>query len=148
MCATRNAPVFALAHIRRAFLQDLTAQWLREHAGNKQKTAERAAKAGTLALQGSKQLGSVMPGDDVDLVLVAARHVSRADFFRGFPRVLRAHPDVTELRAFPEAGVPLVQFALAGVSFDLKFCGIDKSEIDPAKFDPTKSSHLRVCPAV
>eukprot|EP00667_Euglena_gracilis_P007390 EG_transcript_7475 len=124
-----------------AEVQRLAQGWLEGYSrgGGRGEVAE---SAGAVALQGSVQLGADVAGDDLDLVLVAAEHVSRADFFRLFPEVLRAHPAVTDLRTFREAAVPLIQFTLSGVAVDLKFCRVERRTVDPRTFDATKGKHL------
>ena len=124
-------------------LKQLVSTWLCQYSRKKGKSAEAAAKAGAVALQGSVQLDACMGGDDVDLVVVVARHVTRTDFFASFPQYLSRQPGVARLRAFPEAAAPLVQCVLQGVRMDLKLCCMDRSEVDPRKFDATRPKHLR-----
>lgn len=123
-------------------LRSLLAEWLIRDGIAKGIPVDRARRRGTLALQGSVQLGLDMEGDDVDLVAVVAQHFTRADAFRALESDLRAHPAVAGLRAFREAAVPLLQFTLHGVPVDLKVARVLRRAVDPDTFDATNPKHL------
>ncbi|XP_074036269.1 poly(A) polymerase type 3-like isoform X4 [Leptinotarsa decemlineata] len=49
-------------------------------------------------------------GADIDALCVAPRHISRVEFFSSFYELLKAHPEVSDLRAVEEAYVPVIRF--------------------------------------
>ena len=48
-------------------------------------------------------------GADIDTLLVAPRHVDRSDFFSSFHDLLLSEKKVTNVRAIPDAFVPVIK---------------------------------------
>jgi poly(A) polymerase len=57
----------------------------------------------------------MLVGADIDTLCVAPRHVDRSDFFSSFQELLRAQPEVKELRAVEEAFVPVIKMSFDGI---------------------------------
>ena len=67
---------------------------------------------GKVFTYGSYSLGVYGPGSDIDTLVVAPKHVTREDFFKYFPDLLKnnvAASDITELTAVPDASVPIIK---------------------------------------
>ena len=50
-----------------------------------------------------------LAGADIDTLLVAPRHVDRVDFFSSFHEMLIAEKGVVNVRAIPDAFVPVIK---------------------------------------
>ncbi|KAI1810917.1 Poly(A) polymerase [Poronia punctata] len=82
---------------------------------------------GEIFTYGSFCLGVYGPGSDIDTLVTAPRYVSRDDYFKYFPDLLRemAPPGaITNLTAVEDAFVPIIKFEYWGISIDLIFSRI------------------------
>ena len=68
-------------------------------------------------------------GADIDALCVAPRHVHREDYFSTFYEVLKQHEDVTELRAVPEAFVPVIKMRFDNIEIDMTFARLALKEV-------------------
>lgn len=82
---------------------------------------------------GSYRLGVHNKGADIDTLFVAPRHITREDYFSSFLDVLRQHEVVTDLRAVPDAFVPVIKFCFDGIDIDLTFARLSLKEVDDAQ---------------
>ena len=57
----------------------------------------------------------VTAGADIDTLLVAPRHVDRADFFSSFHKMLMSEKGVVNVRAIPDAFVPVIKMEYEGI---------------------------------
>lgn len=78
---------------------------------------------------GSFRLGVHGAGADIDTLLVAPRHVGRAEFFTDLYNVLKADPATSDLVAVPDAYVPVLKLVYDGVDIDLLFARLALSVI-------------------
>ena len=60
---------------------------------------------------------------------MAPRHVHREDYFSTFYEVLKQHEDVTELRAVPEAFVPVIKMRFDNIEIDMTFARLALKEV-------------------
>ena len=74
-------------------------------------------------------LGVHNKGADIDALCVAPRHVHREDYFSTFYEVLKQHEDVTELRAVPEAFVPVIKMRFDNIEIDMTFARLALKEV-------------------
>ncbi|TGJ84641.1 hypothetical protein E0Z10_g4092 [Xylaria hypoxylon] len=82
---------------------------------------------GEVFTYGSYCLGVYGPGSDIDTLVTAPRYVSRDDYFKYFPDLLKemAPPNaITNLTAVEDAFVPIIKFEYWGISIDLIFSRI------------------------
>ncbi|KAI0799229.1 Poly(A) polymerase central domain-containing protein [Xylaria sp. FL0064] len=82
---------------------------------------------GEVFTYGSFCLGVYGPGSDIDTLVTAPRYVTRDDYFKYFPDLLKemAPPGaITNLTAVEEAFVPIIKFEYWGISIDLIFSRI------------------------
>jgi poly(A) polymerase len=75
-------------------------------------------RGATLLHFGSYRLDVHDASSDIDTVCVVPHAVPRSTLFSAFVPLLRAHAEVADVRALPDAFVPVVKFTLAGVSID------------------------------
>lgn len=91
---------------------------------------DRAVQAGAKIFTfGSYRLGVHASGADIDTLLVAPRHIERADFFEHMVEILREQPDVRELDPVPTAYVPIIKFEIDGIPIDLLFARLAMDSI-------------------
>ena len=57
----------------------------------------------------------IIPGADIDTLLVAPRHIDRSDFFDTFYSLLSKEKAVTGVRAIPDAFVPVIKLEFEGI---------------------------------
>lgn len=87
---------------------------------------------GKVFTYGSYSLGVYGPGSDIDTLVVAPKHVTREDFFKYFPDLLKSNiaaNDITELTAVPDASVPIIKIELFGISIDLIFSNLQIASV-------------------
>ena len=60
---------------------------------------------------------------------MAPRHVHREDYFSSFYEILKKQPEVTDLRAVPEAFVPVIKMQFDGIEIDLTFARLALKEV-------------------
>lgn len=100
---------------------------------------------GKVFTYGSYSLGVYGPGSDIDTLVVAPKHVTREDFFKYFPDLLKnnvAASDITELTAVPDASVPIIKMELYGISIDLIFSNLQVASV-PSSLQMTDNNLLR-----
>lgn len=100
---------------------------------------------GKVFTYGSYRLGVYGPGSDIDTLMIAPKHVSRDDFFKHMPDLLRkstAAKDLTELTPVPGISVPIIKLELKGVSIDLIFSHLQVSSV-PQGLELTDNNLLR-----
>lgn len=100
---------------------------------------------GKVFTYGSYSLGVYGPGSDIDTLVVAPKHVTREDFFKYFPDLLKnniAANDITELTAVPDASVPIIKLELFGISIDLIFSNLQVPSV-PSSLQLTDNNLLR-----
>ena len=54
-------------------------------------------------------------GADIDTLLIAPRHIERTDFFTSFHEMLLSERGITNVRAVPDAFVPLIKIEYEGI---------------------------------
>ena len=81
---------------------------------------------------GSYRLGVHNKGADIDALCVVPRHILREDYFSSFYDILKAQEEVTDLRAVPDAFVPVIKMAFDGIEIDLTFARLALKEVAPA----------------
>ena len=89
-----------------------------------------ATVGGKVFTFGSYRLGVHNKGADIDTLFVAPRHIMREDYFSSFLEVLRHHEVVTDLRAVPDAFVPVIKFCFDGIDIDLTFARLALKEVN------------------
>lgn len=126
-----------MVHSRRndvlARLQRLLHQLVQIVGKEKGLSAEILKEAGgKVFTYGSYRLGVYGPGSDIDTLMIAPKHVTRDDFFRHMPDLLKksATPEeLTELTPVPGISVPIIKLELCGVSVDLIFSNLQVSSV-------------------
>lgn len=103
-------------------LSELAKQWIVDVSMTKN-MPEIVAKnvGGKIFTFGSFRLGVHTKGADIDTLLVAPRHIHRADFFHSFYEFLKEREEVKDLRAVEEAFVPVIKMNFDGIEIDLLF---------------------------
>ncbi|XP_074036271.1 poly(A) polymerase type 3 [Leptinotarsa decemlineata] len=111
-------------------LYNLVKQWTKE-VSMKRNMSERVAEqlGGKLYTFGSYRLGVHGKGADIDALCVAPRHISRVEFFSSFYELLKAQPEVSDLRAVEEAYVPVIKMNFEGIEIDMLFARLSLKEI-------------------
>ncbi|KAI4218199.1 MAG: hypothetical protein LQ349_008816 [Xanthoria aureola] len=100
---------------------------------------------GKICTYGSYRLGAYAPGSDIDTLVAAPRHVTRDDFFEHMPSILeRMLPPgaIEEMKAVPEAYVPIIKLVISGTDFDLNFTRLAISSV-PFDLDVKDTNLLR-----
>lgn len=103
---------------------------------------------GEIFTYGSFCLGVYGPGSDIDTLVTAPRYVTRDDYFKYFPDLLKemAPPGaITNLTAVEDAFVPIIKFEYWGISIDLIFSRIATLTQFPPRYQLqlTNNEHLR-----
>ncbi|CAK7215402.1 polynucleotide adenylyltransferase, partial [Sporothrix curviconia] len=94
---------------------------------------------------GSFRLGVYMPGSDIDTLIVAPKYVTREDYFRYFPEMLKAMSPpgaITDLTAVEEAFVPIIKFEYSDISIDLIFSRVLLTQLPADERWGLKDSNL------
>lgn len=144
--------------LRNSFEPELATRRRAEVLGTLQKMAEefvyRVSKrknmsegmardaGGKIFTFGSYRLGVYGPGSDIDALVVVPRHVSRADFFEEFPKLLNERPELEEMTPVPDAFVPIIKLEYGGISIDLICARLDVSRV-PASLTLEDKNLLR-----
>jgi len=113
-----------------ATLNTLIKDWIKDLSIEKNMPADVAETiGGHVYTFGSYRLGVHNKGADIDALCVAPRHVHREDYFSTFYEVLKQHEDVTELRAVPEAFVPVIKMRFDNIEIDMTFARLALKEV-------------------
>lgn len=103
-------------------LNSLAKQWIIDVSVSKNLSRSIAEQVGgKIFTFGSYRLGVHTRGADIDTLLVAPRHIDRADFFCSFYEILQSQSEVTNLRSIEEAFVPVMKLEFSGIEIDLLF---------------------------
>ncbi|KAI5850064.1 Poly(A) polymerase central domain-containing protein [Tricharina praecox] len=95
---------------------------------------------------GSYRLGAYGPGSDIDTLLVAPTHISRADFFQLVPgMLLKLTPPAEEVSPVPDAFVPIIKFELQNISIDLIFARVPSVNSVPRDMSLENKELLKGC---
>lgn len=105
-------------------------RWIKELSVQKNMPPSLAEKVGgKLYTFGSYRLGVHNKGADIDTLCVAPRHILREDYFNSFYELLKEQPEVTDLRAVPDAFVPVIKLEFDGIEIDMTFARLALKEI-------------------
>jgi len=117
-----------------AKLRTIIIEWVKQTAIKKKEPPEIIEKAGgELYTSGSYRLGVHGSSSDIDALCVVPRFVDRKDhFFGDLYESLKKHTDIKELRAIPEAHVPIIKMKFQNVDIDLLFARLSLETIGPA----------------
>ncbi|KAJ7365513.1 hypothetical protein OS493_005622 [Desmophyllum pertusum] len=111
-------------------LNALVKQWIIDTSLSKHMPESVAnTVGGKIFTFGSYRLGVHTKGADIDTLLVAPRHVNRADFFGTFYEILKNNEDVKELRAVENAFVPVIKLVFCQIEMDLLFARLALPEV-------------------
>jgi len=128
-----------------ANLNTLVKTWIKDLSIEKNMPREVAETVGGHVYTfGSYRLGVHNKGADIDALCVAPRHVHREDYFSSFYEILKKQAEVTDLRAVPEAFVPVIKMQFDGIEIDLTFARLALKEVkdDQALQDPQLLKNL------
>lgn len=85
-------------------------------------------------------------GSDIDTLLVAPTHISRADFFQHVPgMLLELSPPAEEVSPVPDAFVPIIRFELQNISIDLIFARVPSVNSVPKDMSLENKELLKGC---
>ncbi|KAK6352900.1 polynucleotide adenylyltransferase, variant 2 [Orbilia brochopaga] len=119
-------------------LQKITEEFVRQvYSSKNQNELTTNSAGGKVFTYGSYRLGVVGPGSDIDTLVVAPKLVTREDFFKFYPPLLKAlnkpnePPVIEELAPVPDAFVPIIKFVMSGISIDLIFCRLGIAQVPP-----------------
>ncbi len=113
-----------------ARLNSLVKQWIRDLSVEKNMPTSLAETVGgNVYTFGSYRLGVHNRGADIDALCVAPRHVLREDYFSSFYQLLKNQPEVSELRAVPDAFVPVIKMQFDGIEIDMTFARLALKEV-------------------
>lgn len=111
-------------------LNNLVRQWIKDVSLEKSMPENIAATVGgKIYTFGSYRLGVHNKGADIDTLCVAPRHILREDYFSSFIEHLRMRDEVTDLRAVPDAFVPVIKLCFDGIDIDLTFARLALKEV-------------------
>ncbi|CAK3864990.1 related to PAP1-poly(A) polymerase [Lecanosticta acicola] len=100
---------------------------------------------GKVFTYGSYRLGVYGPGSDIDSLMVAPKHVTREDFFKYMPDLIRKSvppEELPELTPVPDANVPIIKLEMSGVSVDLIFSALQIASV-PKTLELSDNNLLR-----
>jgi poly(A) polymerase len=123
-------------------IQNIAAKFVHDLAVQQALADEIVRVAGCkLFAFGSFKLGVVSDDSDMDLLLVAPKHVSRELFFSLFPKVLAEYGAsegreavVADLQVVADAQTPVINFRFRGIPVDLLFGRVNQTALDPRTF--------------
>ena len=99
-------------------MNSLVKNWIRDLSIEKNMPANLAETVGGCVYTfGSYRLGVHNKGADIDALCVVPRHILREDYFATFMDILKAQAEVTELRAVPDAFVPVIKVRISAVQY-------------------------------
>ena len=112
-------------------VDQLLKDWIRQEAMNKGWGGIIAAEAGgRIFTSGSYRMGVHGTGDDIDVILVAPRFITTADFFDNFYAVLCKQADITEIHRTPSARQPIISLTFQGIDLDLQLASLNRNSVD------------------
>lgn len=85
-------------------------------------------------------------GSDIDTLVIAPRHVTRADFFEHFPTLLKKHSApgaIEEMTPVTDAFTPIIKLEYSGISIDLLFARLSSCASVPKDLDLKDTNLLR-----
>ena len=113
-----------------ARLNALVKQWIKDLSIQKNMPSSVAETVGgKIYTFGSYRLGVHNKGADIDALCVAPRHILREDYFDSFLELLRQLPEVGDLRAVPDAFVPVIKMTYDGIEIDMTFARLALKEV-------------------
>ena len=113
-----------------ARLNHLVKQWIRDLSVEKNMPKALAdTVGGNVYTFGSYRLGVHNRGADIDALCVAPRHIHREDYFNSFYEILKTQAEVSELRAVPDAFVPVIKMTFDGIEIDMTFARLALKEV-------------------
>lgn len=113
-------------------IQELTQEFVYRVGIQKNMPESMARQAGgKIFTFGSYRLGVYGPGSDIDTLVVVPKHVTRADFFDVFEKLLREKTgsDLEEITPVPDAFVPILTIQLSGIPIDILCAHLDVSSV-------------------
>nr|KAG5704241.1 hypothetical protein BaRGS_012529 [Batillaria attramentaria] len=125
-------------------INELVRDWIKDVSRQKNNIPENRINTfgGKVFTFGSYRLGVHTKGADIDTLCVAPRHVERSDFFKSFVELLKAQPEVKDLRAVEEAFVPVIKMTYDGIELDMLFARLALPTI-PEDIDLRQETHLK-----
>lgn len=103
-------------------INKLSQRWIKELSLEKRMPPELANQCqAKIFTFGSYRLGVHNKGADIDTLLVAPKHVERADFFDTFQSALSRLDGVEYVRAVKNAFVPVLKTKICGIELDILF---------------------------
>ena len=117
-----------------ARLNQLVKTWIRDLSLEKNMPPSLAEHVGgNVFTFGSYRLGVHNRGADIDSLTVAPRHILREDFFTSFYEVLKRQPEVSDLRAVPDAFVPVIKMKFCDIEIDMTFARLALKEVSDSQ---------------
>ncbi|CAD5112345.1 DgyrCDS1572 [Dimorphilus gyrociliatus] len=103
-------------------INKLVKEWIYEVSQSKNMDEHMIEQVGgQIYTFGSYRLGVNQKGADIDTLCVAPRHIDRNEFFTTFYEKLKKLSEVKELRAVPDAYVPVIKMTFDGIELDMLF---------------------------
>lgn len=113
-------------------INTLAEEWIREVSRAKNFPPDVAdTMSGKIFTFGSFRLGVHTKGADIDTLLVAPRHVDRADFFASFSEKLKKQPQAEYIHMVEDAFVPVIKTKFDGIELDILFARLALKNIPP-----------------
>ncbi|KAL9648156.1 hypothetical protein ABK040_012689 [Willaertia magna] len=126
-----------------AKLDELISQWTKKVCLKQGLSEELANEAGAkLVTFGSYRLGVHGPNADIDTLCIVPNIVEKHHFFTELHEMLQQRTEVTDLRAVPEAYVPVIKMVFDGVEVDLLFARLSRNVI-PADLNILDENNLK-----
>ncbi|CAA90398.2 Poly(A) polymerase [Caenorhabditis elegans] len=104
-------------------------QWIQKITEARYPKDQLFNAGGQLMAFGSYRLGVHSSGADIDTLVLAPRHATRADFFSSFKQMLAKDPEVTNLCAVENAFVPIMTMKYSGIEIDFLFARLALKEV-------------------
>ena len=125
-------------------LQSILEEWCVMTAVNKYNKDEATLNntKAKLFAYGSYKLGVHSFGDDIDVLAVGPKFLTRNDFFDGLGGILKQHPGVRNYYDVKSAYVPVMTFTFNGIDIDMVY-GQLQSEILDDSWNIYKDENLR-----
>ncbi|KAG2377610.1 hypothetical protein C9374_009126 [Naegleria lovaniensis] len=115
-----------------AKLDGLIKIWVKKVCLKQGLSEDLVAEAGSkLVTFGSFRLGVHGPGADIDTLCIVPNMIEKHHCFTDLYDILKERPEITELKAVPDAYVPLITMSFDGVEIDLLFARLSRNNIPP-----------------